>query len=171
MGESSSGGGREHGILSELHLLRQEKASVQWVETKIKPIEKGISELRRAAERNHKCVKEDTLKMMMKNMEAIPTMRETLGTWVFFRNIFLGTLGTIVILSIAAVVTFTNVQADTEHSKRALVKQAEQIDSVESKIKNIEKSKAEEGTLIDVKKSLKKIEEAVLKKTRKKKKT
>lgn len=169
MVESSEGGGSKTGILSELHLLRQ------WVEIKVKPIEKNISDLWKANEkaREHKCVKEDTLRTMMKSMEAIPTMRENISSWTFFRNIFLGVFGTLLVISVAAVVAFFNVQADTENSKREIAEQAEQIDSVKSKIEHIKNNtREEEKTLIDMRESLKKIEEAVLeKKTRKKKKT
>lgn len=137
--------------------LRKSRASVVWVKAKFEPIDRSIVDLWTAVNdaKVHKCTKEDQLKAL----EQIPSMQSDLGSWKFFRNLFIGVIGTILIVIISAIVAFANVQADTERTKEDLKEQKRNYVSFKHDLNQIKTQGAvqrqQKADLEEIKSSLK----------------
>jgi len=159
----------------EFRDLRKDKASVDWVKAKCEPIDRSIVDLWAAVNeaKVHKCKKEDQLKAL----EQMPGMQRDLGSWKFFRNLFIGVIGTILIVVISAIVAFANVQADTERTKEDLKEQKRNYVSFKHDLNQIKTQgtvqRQQKADLEEIKTSLKslvKIQEAAAKEKKKKRK-
>lgn len=159
----------------EFRDLRKDKASVDWVKAKCEPIDRSIVDLWTAVNeaKVHKCTKEDQLKAL----DQMPGMQRDLGSWKFFRNLFIGVVGTILIVIISAIVAFANVQADTERTKEDLKEQKRNYFSFKHDLNQIktqgavqQKQKADLEEIKSSLKSLVEIQEASIEKKKKKQK-
>lgn len=158
----------------DLRDIRKSKASIDWVKAKYEPIDRSIvdlwstvNEVRATA---HKCGKESQLKIL----EQIPGMQNDLGSWKFFRNLFIGVIGTIFIVIVSAIVAFANVQADTERTKEDLKEQKRNYVSFKHDLNQIKTQGAiqqkQKADLEEIKSSLKSLVEIQKAATEEKKK-
>ncbi|PNX51460.1 MAG: hypothetical protein BV456_03090 [Thermoplasmata archaeon M8B2D] len=146
-----------NGINDEIREIRTNYATIGYVNAKSKPLDDSLKEVWKTIDnlRNHECKKEDTFNNIQNSLKKIYDMKTEIESWKMFKKIMLGLAGILIASIVSAIISFTNLKADSEYSKQSIKEQKQKIEGLESN------GKEQQKILILIKNSVDNIEKNI----------